>query len=68
MDYQPPLLGTFVCPSQDGDFTVTVRDLLGWATGMCIIRQEGQCQVSDQCYTREEARKLADILMAFANS
>jgi hypothetical protein len=61
------VVGSFVCPHQDGDFTTRVIDMKNWATGSCMIRQEGQGQVHDLIVNREEAAKLADILFLFAN-
>lgn len=61
------VVGSLVCPHQDGDFTTRVIDMKGWSTGSCMIRQEGQGQVHDLIVNREEAAKLADILFLFAN-
>jgi hypothetical protein len=64
---QARVVGSFVCPHQDGDYQLRVLDLKGWSTGSCNIRQEGQCEVHDIVVNREEAAKLADILFLFAN-
>lgn len=59
-------LGQFVCPHQDGDYTCTVFDMRGWATGFLSIRQEGQGEVHSMMFSKEEAGKLAVILKAFS--
>jgi hypothetical protein len=60
-------IGSFICPHQDGDFTLTVYDLLHWSTGSCLIRQEGQGQIQDLVLTAQECKKLSNILGKFTN-
>lgn len=62
------VLGSIVCPHQDGDFVISVLDLKNWSTGSCMVRQVGQCQTHDILVTKAEAKQLADILNAFAAS
>ena len=61
-------LGTFVCPSDDGDYRVTVEDHTGWYTGACIVKQVGQGEEHNIVLSKDEAAKLAVILAKFAAS
>lgn len=62
------IIGSFICPSQDGDFTLTVEDLEGWFSGACLIKQVGQGQKHEIVVYKTEADKLAKILIAFSKS
>jgi len=57
---------TIICPHQDGDYELIVRDLENWSTGSCLISQIGQGDKEEIIVTREEAGRLAVVLEAFA--
>jgi hypothetical protein len=60
-------VGSFTCPHPDGEYTLTVYDLRHWATGSCLIRQEGQGQKHDIALTAGECDKLSEILTRFSD-
>lgn len=62
------VLGSFTCPHKDGDYTVTVYDLVNWMTGACLIQQVGQGEKHEIVLMKDEANALADILANFARS
>lgn len=66
LDDPTRIIGQFVCPHDDGDYTTKIIDLECMFTGACMVRQEGQGEVHDQVYTRDEAKKLGLFLLAFA--
>ena len=57
-----PVVGQITCPHPDGDFTLTVKDMVNWATGFCLIEQTGQGEKHAIMLKADEAGKLADIL------
>lgn len=61
-------VGEFVCPSDDGDFSINVLDLAGWSTGSCLIEQVGQGQKHHLILTKDEALNLAALLLKFATT
>jgi hypothetical protein len=59
-------IGTINCPSPDGDFELTVTDMVGAATGYILIRQEGQGQIHEIMLNRNEALQLTEIIEAWS--
>jgi hypothetical protein len=62
------IIGEFTCPHEDGDYQLTVTDLINWSTGFCTVTQKGQDQQFDIVLSKKEAGKLAKILIEFAMS
>lgn len=68
MDDNFKVLGDMVCPHDDGDFTLKVKDLHNWSNGMCSIEQNGQGQNHNIVVNKKEAAELAAILIKFVFS
>lgn len=58
---------TIHCPSPDGDFELTVNDMVNTATGYILIRQIGQGQIHEIMLKSDEAKQLAGIIAGWVD-